>query len=112
MYVFTVTRRRYCPISHTFSSKESSAYSQGVVHPDDAAVQDGRRERRDLQHLPVPRVGAPGRNVVPAHVGDHVADGLCFPAGQIRLRLENSSFGDDQSGGAVLYFGIDWNSFS
>lgn len=99
-------------ILHAVGFAKSSAYRQGVVHSDDATVQDGRREGRDFQHLPVPRVGTPGSDVVSSHVGDHVPDGLRLPAGQVRLGLENSSFGNNQAGGAILYFCIDWNSFS
>lgn len=110
--IFTVTWTRCRSTLHTFSLKRSAAYGQGVVHPDDAAVQDGRREGRDFEHLSVPRVGAPGRNVVPSHVGHHVPDGLRFPARQVRLGLENGSFGDYQPGGTILYFCVDWDSFS
>lgn len=90
----------------------SSAYGQGVVHSDDAAVQDGRSDGGDFQSLAIPRVGAARSNVVPSHVGDHVTDGLCLPTSQIGLGLENGSFGHNQTRGAVLYFCVDWDSFT
>lgn len=99
------------PFSTPLARKEL-AYSQGVVDSDDAAVQDGRGDGRDLEHLPVPGVRAPGRDVVATHAGHHVPDGLRLPAGQVRLGLENGSFGDDQTRGTVLYFRVDRNRFS
>lgn len=50
--------------------------------------------------------------MVAPHAGDHVPDGLRLPAGQVRLGLENSSFGNNQTRGAVLYFRVDRDCFS
>lgn len=82
------------------------------MHADDAAVQDGRGHGWDLEGLPIPGVSASGGDVVPAHVGHHEPHGLRLPAGQVRLSLENGSFGNNQTRGTILYFCIDRNSFS
>lgn len=51
-------------------------------------------------------------SVVPGQVGHLQPPSLCRPVGQLCLHLENRHFGINQTRAAILYFCIDWNSFS
>lgn len=49
--------------------------------------------------------------MVSSHIGDHLTEAFCLPAGQVSLCLENGSFRNNQAGRAILNFCIDWYGF-
>ena len=52
-------------------AQQNRAHPERVFHLDDAALQDGRADRRDLERSTVPRHPPPGAHHVPAQGGHH-----------------------------------------
>lgn len=70
----------YCP-------RYVHVHHEGVLHSDDAAVQDGGRDRWDLQHFATPGLGfARGQGLSP-QVGHQLLDLLHLPFGIESLSL-------------------------
>lgn len=83
-------------------TSETEAHHERVFHSDDAAVQDGGRDGRDLQHLPAPGLGfARGQRLSP-QVGHQLLHLLHLPFGIEGLRLVNGCLGHHHAGRAVL----------
>ena len=83
------------------------AHHEGVLHPDDVAVQDGGGHRGDLQHLAAPRLRLPGGKGLPAQVGHQLLDLLHLPFGVEGLRLVDGRLWHHHAGRAVLDLGED-----
>lgn len=88
-----------CLLQH--SSPRSCSFwthHEGILHPDDGAVQDGWRHRGDLQLLPLPALALPLRQGVPPQVGHQLLDLLALPFGKEGLGLVERGLGHHHPG--------------
>ena len=111
---------KFCEWNKPFKSRTDSvredwtvgAHHEGVLHSDDAAVQDGGRHWGDLQHFPAPRFRLSGGKGLPPQVGDQLLDLLHLPFGVEGLGLVNGCLWHHHTGGAVLDLRKNLNRFS
>lgn len=79
-------------------------HHEGVLHPDDGAVQDGGRHRGDLQQFALPALTLALRQRVASQVGHQLLDLLPFALCKESLGLVQRSLGHHDTGRAVLHF--------
>ena len=92
--------------------KSNCTHHEGVLHSDDAAVQDGGWHRWDLQHLAAPGLSfARGQRLSP-QVGHQLLDLLRLPFGIEGLGLVDGCLWHHHAGWAVLDLckDLDWLS--
>lgn len=82
-------------------------HHEGVLHPDDGAVQDGGRHRGDLEQFALPALALALRQRVSSQVGHQLLDLLALALGEERLGLVQSGLGHHDAGRAVLHLGED-----
>ena len=89
-------------ICKTQLRKSNCTHHEGVLHSDDAAVQDGGGHRWDLQHLATPGLSfARGQRLSP-QVGHQLLDLLRLPFGIEGLGLVDGRLWHHHAGRAVL----------
>lgn len=99
-------------MSSTARRTFTRAHHERVFHSDDAAVQDGGRHGRDLEHFAAPGLRlARGQGLAP-QVGHQLLDLLHLPFGIESLRLVDGRLGHHHAGRAVLDLGKDLDRLS
>lgn len=83
-----------------------------VLHFDDAALEDGRTDGRDLDGAAVPRLAASGAHGVAAQRGHNRPLLLHGTAGDERLRLGDVGLGDDGARRGVVKLGEHGDDFT
>lgn len=83
----------------------SPAHLEHVLHPDDAALQDGGAHRGDLDGAAVPRLPGAGAHDVSAQRAHHCTLLLLGAAGDEGLRLDDVGPGNHRAGGGVVELG-------
>lgn len=88
---------------------QAGTHHERVLHSDDAAVQDGGRNRRNLQHLAVPGLRFARRQGLSPQVGDQLLDLLHLPFGIEGLGLVDGRLWHHHARRAILDLCEDLN---
>lgn len=104
--------------SHTFSLLKARqapsplSHLECILHMDDAALQNGRADWRDLECTPMPYIPLPCCNGVSHYVCHHRLLLLFVAPGNEGLRLDDGCFGYHSAGSAVVNFSKNGDDFT